>query len=243
MPLFIYTDYTPNAVQPVECLKAGWTLIKDQYWLFAGMTLVALLVGQIAPFGILMAPMMCGLYLAFFQRMRGQPVEFSRLFDGFEFFGQSLIAMLIHIAPVFILMAVFASFIGFGVIIGALESQNGGLSAGIIAILLLLGLIFIVILLVVNLLFTFAFPLIVDRRLSGVEAVKLSVKAAQANFWALLGLVVLNGLLGLAGVLFCYVGALLVMPVTFAATACAYQQVFGLAPLESLYPPGPPREF
>ena len=79
MPLYIYTDihsdFTPNAVQPIECLKAGWELIKDQYWLFMGVTLVALLIGQLAPFGILMAPMMCGIYLVLFQRLLGRQVE------------------------------------------------------------------------------------------------------------------------------------------------------------------------
>ena len=44
--------------------------------------------------------------------------------------------------------------------------------------------------------FAFAYPLIVDRRLSGVNAVKLSFKAGMANFWRLFGLLMLNGLLG-----------------------------------------------
>ena len=56
-----------NAVQPVECIKAGWELIKSQYWLFVGMTVVGIIIGSVVPLGILMGPMMCGIYLALFK--------------------------------------------------------------------------------------------------------------------------------------------------------------------------------
>jgi uncharacterized membrane protein len=70
--------------------------------------------------------------------------------------------------------------------------------------------------------------------------VKLSFRAALANFWRLLGLFLLNFLLGLAGVILCYVGILLVFPITFAAVAVAYEQVFGLGEPISNLPPPPP---
>ena len=54
-----------------------------------------------------------------------------------------------------------------------------------------------------------------DRRLSGLNAVKLSVRAGLANFWRLLGMMLLTGLLTFVGVLLCYVGAFLVMPDKF----------------------------
>jgi len=245
MPLYIYTDihsdFTPNAVQPIECLKAGWELIKDQYWLFMGVTLVALLIGQLAPFGILMAPMMCGIYLVLFQRLLGRQVEFATLFRGFEFFGESIIALLCHLIPVMILVVPFVVLIFLGSIVMPSDSSGEGFAGGFL--ILLLALVLIALMLAITVLFIFAYPLIVDRRLSGLEAVKLSVKAAGANFWGLLGLILLNGLWTFVGLLCCYVGALFVMPVTFAAIACAYQQVFGLTPVESLYPPPPPNSF
>jgi uncharacterized membrane protein len=72
--------------------------------------------------------------------------------------------------------------------------------------------------------------------------VKLSIKAGMANFWQLLGMLLLNGLLSLVGVLFCYVGAFLVLPIGFAAIATAYEQVFGLEEggLQPNLPPPPP---
>src|ERR1044072_3132692 len=89
-----------KAVETVECLKNGWELIKDQYWLFVDMTLVGVLIGQFVPLGILLGPMMCGLYLTYFKRRRGEPIEFGLLFKGFDFFGPSLIATLLHVVPI-----------------------------------------------------------------------------------------------------------------------------------------------
>lgn len=95
--------YNPGAVEPMECLKTGWALVKSQYWLFFGISAVGLLIASVVPLGILMGPMMCGIYLAYFQVRRGQPIEFGILFKGFDHFGQSLIATLIHIVPILII--------------------------------------------------------------------------------------------------------------------------------------------
>jgi uncharacterized membrane protein len=74
--------------------------------------------------------------------------------------------------------------------------------------------------------FFFTFPLIADRNLSGVDAVRLSFKAARANPGGILGLTLLSAGLGILGVCACYVGALLVMPISFSANAVAYRRVF-----------------
>ncbi|MFN2516474.1 MAG: hypothetical protein ABR556_09690, partial [Pyrinomonadaceae bacterium] len=73
-----------------------------------------------------------------------------------------------------------------------------------------------------------------------LDAVKLSMKAAMANFWRLLGLLLMSGLLSFAGVLLCYVGIFLVLPISFAAIAVAYEQVFGLGEVQPNLPPPPP---
>ena len=76
----------------------------------------------------------------------------------------------------------------------------------------------------------FPYALIVDRGLSGLDAVKTSVRASLANFGGLLGLMILSLLMILAGVLACYVGAILVWPITFASWTVAYRRVFGDPP-------------
>lgn len=237
-----------NAVQPVECIKAGWELIKDQYWLFVGMSAVAMLIGSAVPMGILMAPMMCGLYLVFFKRMRRQPFEFGTLFKGFDYFGPGLIATLLHVLPIMavVIPAYFLFYVGMIFSMAASGAGDEPNPAPMLAVFVMFGIFWVVILvlvLVISIGFTFAHPLIVDRKMQGFDAVKLSFKAAMANFWRLLGMALLSFVISIGGMLLCYVGVFLVLPITYAAVAAAYQQVFGLANPEdhmSNLPPPPP---
>ena len=232
-----------NAVQPIECIKGGWELIKSQYWLFVGMSVVGLIIGSVVPMGILLGPMMCGIYLALFKTRRNEFIEFGTLFKGFDFFGDSIIATLLHMVPIMIIV-IPAYFIFYISMIGMVAASNGEPNPA--ALLSLLGgfavfwLVILVVVIVMSVIFTFAYPLIVDRRLSGMNAVKLSIRAGFANFWRLLGLLMLTGLMSFVGVLFCYVGAFFVLPISFGAIATAYEQVFGLGQVEPHLPPPPP---
>jgi uncharacterized membrane protein len=242
---FNEVEFKRNAVQPVECVKAGWELIKSQYWLFVGMTVVGIIVGSVVPLGILMGPMMCGIYLALFKIRRGQPIEFGLLFKGFDYFGDAVVATLLHMIPVIVIFvpSYILFYVGMFATIAA-SSRNGepnpGAILGFFGAFAVFMLVIMVVLIVLSVIFIFAYPLIVDRRLSGINAVKLSIRAAMGNFWRLLGMLLLTGLLTFVGLLFCYVGAFLVMPISFAAIAMAYEQVFGLGEVTPNLPPPPP---
>src|ERR1700687_1063897 len=80
-------DFNRGAVRPMQCLREGWQLIKAGYWLFLGITLVGMLVGTAGPFGILLGPMMCGIYMCLLGRMYGQPASMNLLFRGFNYFA------------------------------------------------------------------------------------------------------------------------------------------------------------
>jgi len=241
-----FPEFKRHAVQPVECLKRGWDLIKDQYWLFLGMTVVGLLIGNAVPLGILMGPMMCGLYLALLKRQSGEPVEFATLFKGFDFFVDGMIAGILHAIPVIIIIApLYVIYIAMIVTMGARSGRDGDPAAamGFLAVMGICVPVVLILLIILSIGFAFAFPLIVDRRLSGINAVKHSFKAGMANFWSLFGLLLLNGLVVLAGACACIVGMYFVLPITFAALAVAYTQVFGVAPRVSLNTPPPPPSF
>ncbi|HEY6229681.1 MAG TPA: hypothetical protein VIW64_00330 [Pyrinomonadaceae bacterium] len=243
---FDQIEFNRNAVQPIECIKAGWDLIKTQYWLFVGMTLVGYLIASFVPFGILMGPMWCGLYLALFQTRRGQPIEFGVLFKGFDFFGDSVIATLLHVLPMMVII-IPAYLIFYLSMFGMMASSNGQPDpTAMMGFFGVFGLVFVVIIiavLVISVVFIFSYPLIVDRRLSGLNAVKLSIRAGFANFWRLLGMLLLVGLLCCAGLVLCYVGIFLVLPVYFGAIAAAYEQVFGLGQVQAPLTPPPPPSF
>ncbi len=39
----IINEFNTGVIRPVECMKEGWELIKDEYWLFLGITFVGML--------------------------------------------------------------------------------------------------------------------------------------------------------------------------------------------------------
>lgn len=226
-------DFNRGAVKPLQCLREGWGLVKEDYWLFLGISVVGILVGSMVPFGILIGTAMCGIYLCLLRRERGLPISFDMLFKGFDYFVPSLVATLIMVfLSVFVVGVVGALFVIAVVFtLTGIQRPQGGppdaeqlwpiLAAGVAGFTLIM--IFSI---VMGALFVFTFPLIVDRRMSGTEAVQMSFRAALGNFRGVLGLMLLNTLMSLAGVLACYIGAFFVMPIGLAMIAIAYRQVF-----------------
>ena len=215
-------------IKPVEILKEGYALIKDQYWLFLGIAVVGLLIGGAVPV-VLIGPMMCGIYMCLFQRMRGQPVKFETLFKGFDYFTPSLIASLIQFIPIIVLVVLFYLLFFLVFIAMAAASQGGGEPAaafGMIFMIFLFVIVMMVLSALVQTFFIFMYPLIIEKKLSGVDAVKTSLNAVKGNFGGVFGLILLNLGLTLVGVLCCYIGAFLVVPVTMASYAVLYSKVF-----------------
>ena len=185
-----------NVVEPVACIKGGWELIKNQYWLFVGMTLVAVLIGSAVPI-ILIGPMMCGLNLAFFKTRRGEPVEFGTLFKGFDYFGQSLIAALLHALPIIVVVVPAYIFFYISMIVsiaaqGNSSEPNPAPFFGVLAVFGLFWVVVMIVIIVISIGFLFAYPLIVDRKLKAIDAIKLSFRAGLSNFWRLLGMMLLS---------------------------------------------------
>jgi hypothetical protein len=226
-------SFNRGAVRPVECIKAGWRLIKDEYWLFLGITLVAVIIASVVPLGILAGPMFVGLHLCLLRKLRRQTVSFETLFKGFEQFVQSLIATLIMMVPAIVLIVPAYIILIVAVISSAPQPAPGGgpPPPGAPGTMLgAMGLFYVylfVVIIVLQVFFLYAYPLLADRKVSGVEAVKMSVQAAMANFGGTLGLVLLNFLLSMVGTLACCIGTIFLMPITYAATMIAYRQAFG----------------
>lgn len=223
-----------GVVSPVECLKEGWAGIKDQYWLFLGIVFVGAFVGGAIPV-VLFGPMMCGVYLCLLRKLRGQPVDFGMLFKGFDYFVPGLVAAAIQFIPMFIVLAPF--YIVMFVLMMTSAPSGGSSQDETSAYLLTLVLLyfgFMVIVLIVSfavmIFFMFPYALIVDRKMSGLDAVKASARAGAANFGGIFGLLLLNFLLVFAGVLVCYVGAFFTLPISFASYATAYRKIFGDPP-------------
>jgi len=232
-------DFRVGVVAPIECLKEGCQLIQDRYWLFLGLTLVAMLIGGAVPL-ILIGPMMCGLNLCLLAKMRGEPVQFETLFKGFDYFVQGLVAALIQAIPAFVLIVpAYVIFIFVSILTLPHDRSEG---PPVVFFVMLIIFLFVVIIasVLIHSLFIFSYPLIVDRKLSGLDAVKLSVRAAIKNFGGVLGLTLLVAGLGIVGVIACYIGVLFVLPVSFATYVAAYRRVFPEISLGFVSPPPPP---
>ena len=220
-----------GVISPMECLKEGWAGIKDQYWLFFGIMFVGLFIGSAVPV-VLYGPMMCGVFLCLLRKLRGQPVEFAMLFKGFDYFMPGLVAAAIQSIPMFVVLVPFY-IIMFVLMMASAPSGRGSseeASAYVLTVVLLYFAFLVVVLivsLVIMIFFLFPYALIVDRKMSGLDAVKLSIKAGTANFGGIFALLLLNFLLVIAGVFVCYVGAFFTLPLSWASYATAYRKIFG----------------
>ncbi len=75
----------------------------------------------------------------------------------------------------------------------------------------------------------FTLPLIVERRMGVIDAMKLSFETTRPNMWMFMLFAFVVGLMASLGQLACYVGLLVTYPLHFLITAAAYRDVFGVA--------------
>jgi uncharacterized membrane protein len=225
-------------LSPGALYAEAWARIKDQYALFLGISFVGVILGGLAPMGILMGPMMVGIFLCHRARAKGEEVRFDLLFKGFDRFVDAFIAALVMMAASLVVVLPVVFIVMFGAILGtaglAAAGQHargleGGAAAGMCLLYAGLFAFIMLVSILVNLLFTFTFPLLADRGLPGMDAVKLSFRAAWANLGSLVVLALATFAITFLGLLLCYVGAFLVMPLTLGVHWIAYERVFGLA--------------
>ena len=83
--------------------------------------------------------------------------------------------------------------------------------------------------------FIFVFPLIWEKRLSFIDAIKESLQLFQERWSDLLPFYVVASLVGAAGVLLVGIGVIFTFPIYVYATACLYRDWIGLgnAPVSS----------
>lgn len=235
------TEFQRNAMNPTGCVSSGWELIKTNYWLFFGIGFVALLLAAIPILGMfLLGPLMVGVYGVYLRAMRGEQVEFGAMFRGFDKFVPTMAAGLVYSLPeiifqgVRISLRVSSAILESGVRRGADDYSTDALLSGLSFIWLFLGSIFFIFGIFWKLAFFFVLPLMVERDIGPIDALKLSASAAFANVGGVLILLLIEAGIVLVGMLACCVGLLFVLPLVYAANAFAYRQVFPL-----LNPPMP----
>ncbi len=222
-------EFKTGVIRPVECMKEGWELIKDQYWLFFGITFVGMLIGGLIPLGIGIGAMFCGIYFVLFKKMKGEPVEFGNLFKGFDYFLPGMIVSLIVVIPaiisvLFVYGSIFAMF--FAVVATADGQPNEGVIFALFGTFFVEMIVVSLIISCLHALVMFAYPLIIDYNLNGWDAFKLSAKAVWANLSGVVGIILVEFVMGFIGYLALGFGLYFVLPIMFAGVLVAYRKVF-----------------
>jgi hypothetical protein len=215
------------SIESIELLKQAKEMLGDQYWLFVGMTFLGLLIGQAAPLGILLGPMLCGLYLCYMQQAGGKPVGFELMFKGFDYFTESLIATLIAMG-VSLVVTLPVGIIGFVIFVATMAATDGEAAPFMFALFPFMYLAMLGLMILATMPFLFTYPLIVERGLRAIPAIKTSWTGVKANFGGLLRMVLLYTLISIIASCFCYIPAILFLPLSIGGIFLAYRQIFPL---------------
>lgn len=221
-------EFNASAIQPIECVREAWELIKGEYWpLFA----VSVVGGLIAGFTmyILLGAMICGIFTCYLKKIDGAgPVNFDDLWTGFKYLGPSALATILFVVPMVVYMTVLFVTIYSPLIAAAILGENAdpAIILGTFLVALGVDVVVAIVMTCIHSLMIFAFPLIVDRKLSGWDAIKLSARAAMKNLGGIAGLIVVNFCLVLLGQLAFCIGIYFVIPIITASNLVAYRKVF-----------------
>ena len=223
-----------------DSLRRGWDLVfalPGQSIGVSALVIVTMIgagfvpcVGSIAQI-VATGPLIAAWYLYFLKRMRGQHTEWADAWAGFSSpmlmqlvleYVVATVATLVVMAPIFVALfvAIFASAAA-----AAAEEQ-----APAVLFMLGFGAVFLVSFaaaMYVSLSLTFALPLIIDKQIDFWPAMKLSWRVATRQFFPLLGLTLLCGLVYFAGVLALCVGLFVALPICVASFAYTYEDLFG----------------
>ncbi|NNE64978.1 MAG: hypothetical protein HKN33_00310 [Pyrinomonadaceae bacterium] len=222
-------EFKKGAVKPIDCLSEAWNLVMANIGLYLGVAVVAFIIlGLLFVINwFLYGPVMVGLVSMFLMQKRGENPSFGQMFSGFSKFLPAMIVGLAFMIPTIIQQTYRFSFTAAEFL--TIYNPNE-LTAGTLIALRLLGFavsMFVLLgVVIMSISLNFSFPLFAEKDLGLMETVKLSARAGWANAGMLFLLLLLKGVIIIAGVLACCVGLLLALPLVWAMDACAYRMVF-----------------
>ncbi len=185
-----------------RCIGRGWELVKKDFWLLVGGTFLVLLVmgglGAIPILGLIAGFIIDGALLGGLYLLFLKRIRGQAATIGDAFAGFSLAFVQLMLAQIVL----------------ALLSGLGFLLCILPGIYLMIA-------------WTFTLPLVIDKKLEFWPAMELSRKVVTHHWWTVFGLVIVAGLVAVAGVLGCLVGIFVTMPICIAALMYAYEDIFG----------------
>ncbi|MGC9319251.1 MAG: hypothetical protein ACP5KN_14560, partial [Armatimonadota bacterium] len=193
----------------------AWEIVAGDIWAFVGAVLLAGLVSLT----IICAPaMQAGLTLMAIRRFRGQRVRAGTVFDGFQYFVPALV--------VAVIVALITAPFWIPSLAIEILTTNGDVPQSLQMIGQVLGWLGNIVSLLVGAAVFYAMPLVVDRGMTGLEALKASWTATSQRLLSYVGMTFVLQLIAQIGVLACCVGILVTAPMLPAGQVAAYMYHF-----------------
>lgn len=215
----------------------GWAFFKANMgfalgtcWIVFALAFVASAIGAIPclghvvqlAFNFIVQPVLIGgMWYVLLQRRRGQPVGVGDVFIGFNmFFAQAILVNLI------MALLILATLVPGGIVCaigGAMMHSNEAIG---IMIIMLGALLILVPLFYISVCYTFAMPLVADRRMQFWPALETSRRVVARHWFAIFAYSFVVGLLNLLGLLACIVGIVFTLPLCVCMFVVAYENIF-----------------
>lgn len=210
-----------------NCISRGWELVKGNFWPSVGaialgyFCLVAAsaipCVGGIIQM-LVQGPLMGGMYLFFLKQIRGEEASVGDIFSAFSIaFLQLFLVSLVSgiLAGLCMMPGVVALILN--------EVARLNIPLPIVIVAFAAGLVPAIYLTVA---WIFSIPLVIDKRMEFWPAMELSRKVVSMHWMSVFLLLLVGGLLCMAGMLALCLGFLVAAPVAMAAIAYAYEDIF-----------------
>jgi hypothetical protein len=219
-------DEAPEPLEPEEGLGAwlgqAWTIVSERLSRFvsAGILLIC-----ISAFSLLICfpALHAGLYLMALKRFRGEKVNAGDITRGFHHFGRAFgLYVTIFIIG---LAGGFITLVGMVIVMIATGASADADALGTVSAWFFWLAVSIAMAVPAAAAF-FAVPLILDRDIGVVEALRQSWAVTRRAYLSYLGMTVVLSLLSALGGVLCWVGVVITLPLLPAAQVCAYMHYF-----------------
>jgi len=228
--------------QPLDvslALSSGWALFKQHMGIMIGAGAIylailfgAVMVGAVIPFAqiFVQGPLTGGIIILTLNLSRYDQADISDMFLGFKNYGWLLLLSFVQGAVVLAAIIPGAILMIVGGLLPVMQAQQAGetpeLGGTSIALLIVGFLLFLVLATIAVVLTYFWYFLVADKRGEFTEALAAGYRAGKMNFWSILGLLILFGLVSFVAVIPCGLGLFFSIPWSFAVMAKAYEQIF-----------------
>lgn len=228
--------------QPLDislALSSGWALFKEHMGImvgaggiYFGILFAAIMVGAIIPFAniFVQGPLTGGLIILTLNLSRYDQADISDMFLGFKNYGWLLLVTLIQGAVIVAAIVPGVIVLVVGGLLPVMQAQQAGGTpelAGTSIALLIVGFLLLLVLVMIAAVCTYFWLfLVADKRGEFGEALAAGYRAGKMNFWSILGLSILLGLVVMVSAIPCGLGLIFSIPWSFAIMANAYEQIF-----------------